>query len=388
MSKKDYYEVLGVSRDADEAEIKRAYRKKAMQFHPDQNKGDPEAEKKFKEAAEAFEVLKDPDKRARYDRFGHAGMDGGGFREPDFEDVSFEDIFSRFEDIFGGDIFGGGGRQRGRRGRQQAGRPGDDMKLRLSLTLEEIAFGAEKKLKVKKFVTCDSCNGTGAESDSDFMTCNTCDGVGEVRQVSRTMFGQFVNVQPCPTCMGEGRTIKNKCSSCSGEGRVRGEEAVNIQVPAGVREGNYITLRGQGNAGLRGGPAGNLIVLIEEKEHEHFRRDGDDIYHDLVISIPDAILGTKVEVPTLEGKAKLKIDPGTQPGKLLRMKEKGIRNLDTQARGDQYVKVNVYIPQKISDEEKQKIESLEDSYNLDPARRTDSNNKKGFFTRIKDVFDF
>lgn len=384
MSKKDYYEVLGVDRDASEADIKKAYRKKAMQYHPDQNSGDPESEKKFKEAAEAFEVLKDPDKRARYDRFGHSGLDGGGFQEPNFEDVSFDDIFSRFEDIFGGDIFGGG-RQRGR-GRTEAGRPGDDMKLRLSLTLEEIAFGAEKTLKVKKFVTCDSCNGTGAETSSDFMTCDTCDGVGEVRQVSRTMFGQFVNVQPCPTCMGEGRTIKNKCSKCRGEGRVKGEENVKIQVPAGVKKGNYITLRGQGNAGLRGGSPGNLIVLIEEKEHEQFEREGDDIYYNLVVSIPDAVLGTTVEVPTLKGKAKLKIDPGTQSGKLLRMKEKGIRNLDTQVRGDQYVKVNVYIPQKVTEEEKEKIKSLEDSYNLDPERRTDSNNKKGFFTRIKDVF--
>lgn len=387
MSKIDYYEILGVSRDATEDEIKKAYRKKAMQYHPDQNKDDPEAEKKFKEAAEAFEVLKDPDKRARYDRFGHAGMKGGGFQEPNFEDVSFDDIFSHFQDIFGSDLFGGGGgRRRGGGGRAEAGRPGDDLKLRLNLSLEDIAFGAEKTLKVKKFVPCEQCNGTGADTDSDFMTCETCDGVGEVRQVSRTMFGQFVNVQPCPTCMGEGRTIKNKCRSCSGEGRVKGEENIKIQVPAGVKKGNYITLRGQGNAGIRGGSPGNLIVLIEEKEHEHFERDGDDIFYDLVISIPDAILGTQVEVPTLKGKAKLKIDPGTQPGKLLRMKEKGIRNLDTKAPGDQYVRVNVYIPQDLNEEEQKKVEALKGSYNFDPERRTDSDNHRSFFTRIKDVF--
>jgi molecular chaperone DnaJ len=384
MSKKrDYYEVLGVGKNAQADEIKKAYRKKAMEFHPDRNKDNPESEKLFKEAAEAFDVLKDPDKRARYDQFGHAGLHSGGYQEPDFQNINFEDIFSRFGDIFGGDIFGGaGGSGRGRR--RGAGRPGEDMKMRLSLTLGEIAFGVEKKLKVKKQIKCDSCNGTGAESNDDFMTCSTCNGMGEVRQVSRTMFGQFVNVQPCPTCMGEGRVIRNKCKKCSGEGRVKGEETVSVKIPAGVTSGNYITLRGQGNAGLRGGPAGDLIVLIEEEEHKYFERDGNNIIYDLRISVPHAILGTEVEVPTLKGKAKLKIDAGTQPGKLLRMREKGIISLNGNGTGDQYVRVNVYIPGKLSAQEKKLIMELEKSEHFDPATEHDAS--EGFFKRIKKVF--
>jgi molecular chaperone DnaJ len=384
MSKKrDYYEVLGVGKNAQADDIKKAYRKKAMEHHPDRNKDNPESEKLFKEAAEAFDVLKDPDKRARYDQFGHAGLHSGGYQEPDFQNINFEDIFSRFGDIFGGDIFGGaGGSGRGRR--KGAGRPGEDMKMRLSLTLNEIAFGVEKKLKVKKQIRCDSCNGTGAESNDDFMTCSTCNGMGEVRQVSRTMFGQFVNVQPCPTCMGEGRVIRNKCKKCSGEGRVKGEETVSVKIPAGVTSGNYITLRGQGNAGLRGGQAGDLIVLIEEEDHKYFEREGNNIIYDLRISVPQAILGTEVEVPTLKGKAKLKIDAGTQPGKLLRMREKGIISLNGNGTGDQYVRVNVYIPGKLSAQEEKLIRELEKSEHFDPATEHDAS--EGFFKRIKKVF--
>ena len=232
MSKRDYYEVLGVAKDATPEVIKRAYRKKAMELHPDRNKA-PEAEARFKEAAEAFDVLKDPDKRARYDRMGHQGLHTGGFNEPNFQDVDLSDIFSRFSDIFGGDMAGGMGGQRGRT-RRQSGRRGEDMKLNLALTLEEIAFGVEKKLKVKKSIVCGTCKGTGAETPNDFMTCSACSGSGEVRQVSRTMFGQFVNVQVCPTCNGEGRTIRSKCGECAGEGRVRGEETVRVKIPAGV----------------------------------------------------------------------------------------------------------------------------------------------------------
>lgn len=384
MSKKrDYYEILGVGKNAQADEIKKAYRKKAMEYHPDRNKDNPESEKLFKEAAEAFDVLKDPDKRARYDQFGHAGLHTGGYQEPDFQNINFEDIFSRFGDIFGGDIFGGaGGSGRGRR--RGAGRPGEDMKMRLSLTLNEIAFGVEKKLKVKKQIKCDSCNGTGAESNDDFMTCSTCNGIGEVRQVSRTMFGQFVNVQPCPTCMGEGRVIRNKCKKCSGEGRVKGEETVSVKIPAGVTSGNYITLRGQGNAGLRGGQSGDLIVLIEEEEHKYFEREGNNIIYDLRISVPQAILGTEVEVPTLKGKAKLKIEAGTQPGKLLRMREKGIISLNGNGTGDQYVRVNVYIPGKLSAQEEKLIRELEKSEHFDPATEHDAS--EGFFKRIKKVF--
>ncbi|MBP3193125.1 molecular chaperone DnaJ [Natronogracilivirga saccharolytica] len=385
MSKRDYYEVLGVDKGAGEAELKRAYRKLAMKYHPDRNSDNPDAEQKFKEAAEAFEVLKDPDKRARYDQFGHDGLRNAGGFGADFEDISFDDIFSRFSDIFGGDIFGGMGGAQGRsRRRSGTGRPGDDMKISLNLTLEEIAFGTDKEVKVKKFVVCDSCEGSGAETEDDYMTCDACNGVGEVRQVTKTMFGQFVNVQPCPTCQGEGRTIRDKCNSCKGEGRVRGEETVKIQIPSGVTKGNYISLRGQGHAGIRGGDAGTLIVLIEEKEHEHFKRDGDNILYDLNVSIPDVILGTTTEVPTLRGKARIKIDPGTQPGKMLRMREKGIKGLNTKRFGDQYVRINVFVPTSVSEEEKQMIESLKESSNFDPAESKEV--RENLFERVKSVF--
>jgi len=396
MAKRDYYEILGVDKNASEGEIKKAYRKKAMKFHPDRNKGDSEAEKKFKEASEAYEVLKDPQKRAKYDQFGHAGVNGsGGFGSQgvDFENVGFEDIFSRFSDIFGGGIFGeeafggaagGRARARSRGGRRSSGRPGNDLKVRLKLTLEEIAFGTEKKLKVKKHITCDKCGGTGAETNSDFETCSTCNGNGEVRQVSRTILGQMVNVQTCPTCQGEGRIIKNKCTKCGGEGRVKSQETIKVNIPAGVANGNYITLRGQGNAGLRGGPAGDLIVLIEEQEHEYFERDGNDIYYDLMLSVPDAILGTEAQVPTLKGKAKVKIEPGTQPGKLLRMRERGIKGLQGSGTGDQYIRINVYMPNEITPEQRKVLENWRNAENFDTSNS--SKDQKGFFSKIKDVF--
>ncbi len=387
MTNRDYYEILGVEKSASESEIKKAYRKMAMKYHPDRNKGDADAEKKFKEAAEAYEVLSDADKKARYDQFGHAGLNNGGFGGMDYDNVGFEDIFSRFSDIFGGGIFGddifGGSAGRGR-ARRTAGQPGSDLKVRVSLKLEEIAFGTEKKLKVKKQTQCKSCNGTGAETDSDFQTCGTCNGVGEVRQVTRTILGQMVNVQACPTCRGEGRIITSKCKTCHGEGREKGEETVKINIPSGVSNGNYITLRGQGNAGLRGGPAGDLIVLIEEIEHEYFERDGNDIYYHLSLSIPDAILGTEVEVPTLKGKAKLRIEEGIQPGKLLRMREKGIHGLNNSGIGDELIRVNVYIPKEITAEERKQIEKLKEAENFDPANQTED--ERGFFSKIKDVF--
>lgn len=384
MSKRDYYDVLGVSKDASQEEIKKAYRKRAMKFHPDRNTDDPKAEEKFKQASEAYEVLRNEESRRRYDQFGHQGVNGGFSGSGGFENVGFEDIFSRFGEIFGsdfGEMFGGGGRSRGRR---SPGQPGSDMKLRMELTLEEIASGVEKKLKVKKQVTCDSCNGTGAETEEDFQTCGTCNGMGEVRQVHKTMLGQMVNVQPCPECRGDGRIITNKCSKCNGEGRYKDKETISVRVPSGVSKGNYITLRGRGNAGRRGGDAGDLIVLIEEKEHEYFEREGNDIYYDLVLSVPDAILGTEVEVPTLKGKAKVKIEQGTQPGKLLRMKEKGINGLNNSGIGDQFIRVNVYMPKDLSKEERENIEALRGNENFDAANKDDSG--KGFFSKIKDVF--
>lgn len=386
MSKLDYYDVLGVSKSADETELKKAYRKLAMKYHPDRNKGDANAEKKFKEASEAYDVLRDSQKRQRYDQFGHAGVNGGGFGSSDFGSANFEDIFSHFSDIFGSDIFGGdafGGRSQSRR-RRGAGRPGEDMKLRVPLSLEEIAEGIEKTLKVKKHVKCESCNGSGAETDSDYETCSACNGIGEVRQVSRTMFGQFVNVQPCHTCGGEGRIIRNRCKTCVGEGRFRSEEKIKVNIPSGVATGNYITLRRQGNSGIRGGEPGDLIILIEEKKHEHFQREGNDIYFDLLISIPDAILGTEVEVPTLKGKAKVKIEPGTQPGKLLRMRERGIRGLNNSGIGDQFIKMNVYIPKDLTADERKHIEALRDEEHFDPESA--KKREKSFFSKIKDVF--
>ncbi len=385
MSKRDYYEVLGVSEDASEGEIKKAYRKMAMKYHPDRNTDDPEAEEKFKAASEAYEVLGDSEKRKRYDQFGHQGVNGGsgfgGRGAGGFEDMGFEDIFSRFSDIFGSE-FGGAGRRS--RSKRSTGQQGSDMKLRIELSLEEIAFGTEKKLKVKKYIKCDECNGTGAETEEDFETCGTCNGMGEVRQVRKTMLGQMVNVQPCPECRGEGRIIRNKCSKCNGEGRYKGKETVKVNVPSGVTEGNYITLRGKGNAGKRGGEAGALVVLIDEKEHKHFERDGNDIYYDLVLSVPDAILGTEVKVPTLKGKAKINIEKGIQPGKLLRMSGKGIQGLNRSGVGDQFVRVNVYIPEELSEEEQAHIEALRGNEHFEASNKTDDG--KGFFSKIKDVF--
>lgn len=389
MSKRDYYEILGVSKGVSEAELKKAYRKQAMKYHPDRNKGDAAAETKFKEAAEAYEILNDPQKRARYDQYGHAGVNNqGGFGGGGGVEFDMEDIFSRFGDIFGGGFFGddmfGGGRGRSRGGRRQPGTPGSDMKIRMPLTLEEIAFGIEKTLKVKKQTVCETCTGTGAATDSDFETCGTCNGMGAVRQVTRTMLGQMVSEQPCPTCQGDGRIIKNKCKTCAGEGRNKGEETIKVNIPSGVSNGNYITLRGQGNAGRRGGQAGDLIVLIEEKEHEHFVREGNNIYYDLALSIPDAVLGTEVQVPTLKGKAKLRIEAGTQPGKLLRMRGKGIVGLNSSGEGDEFVRVNVYIPRELNEKEKKAIESLKEAENFDASNQTKE--EKGFFSKMKDVF--
>lgn len=384
-AERDFYDVLGVARTATADEIKKAYRKKALQYHPDRNPGDAEAEANFKEAAEAYEVLSNPDKRARYDRFGRAGLNGGagGQGPTGFTDIS--DIFSAFSDIFGGegrfeDVFG---RRPGQRRGQ--GRPGTDLRVRLALTLEEVAEGVERQLKLRKFVGCDHCDGTGAEAkQSGYSTCPTCQGSGEVRQVSTSFFGQFVNVQPCPTCEGEGRTIDEKCHVCEGEGRVKGEESVTVEVPAGVSGGHYLQIRGAGNAGVRGGAAGALRVEIDEQPHEHFQREGLDVVYDLYLSFPDAALGTEATVPTLRGRAKLQIDPGIQSGRVLRMRGRGLPEVGGGRRGDQLVRVHVWTPEQVSGPLRETLEQLRLEPDLKPAPGT--RDKKGFFGRVKDAF--
>ncbi|MBE0645291.1 MAG: molecular chaperone DnaJ [Bacteroidetes bacterium] len=382
--KRDYYEVLGVMRDAGADEIKSSYRKLAMQYHPDRNPGNSEAEEKFKEAAEAYEILSHTEKRQRYDRYGHDGLRGSG--EQGFSDIN--DIFSHFSDIFGGGFGGGifeevfgGGRGRSRRGSR--GTAGADLKIQLPLTLEEIAAGVEKTLKVKRHITCESCTGTGAKEGTSLSECSVCHGSGELRQVSRSLFGQFVNIVPCTNCGGEGNVVKEPCVTCQGDGRVQGEKTIKVKVPAGVSEGNYIPLRGQGNAGRKGGDAGDLIVYIREQEHEDFRRQEDDVLYDLVIGYADAALGTDVEVPTLAGRARLKIEAGTAAGQVLRMRDKGIPHLNSNGRGDQLVRVHVYVPRKLSANEKDFLLQMKE---MDAFVPRDKEEKKSFFSRIFDSF--
>lgn len=391
---RDYYEILGVARDASADDIKKAYRKLAMQYHPDRNPGDAEAEAKFKEAAEAYEVLSNPDKRARFDRYGHAGVRGsaGGPSGGGFNDIS--DIFSQFGDIFGNAGMGGGifdemfGGGRGNRAR--SARSGSDLRIKLQLTLEEISEGSEKTVRVRKFVACAPCSGSGAEGGSGLETCPTCNGMGEVRQVTRSVFGQFVSVQPCPACGGDGRIIRNPCKACSGEGRVRGEETVSINVPPGVLEGHFLNLRGKGNVGLRGGEAGDLRVEIEEKPHEYFTREGLDIYHDVYISFPDAVLGTEIDIPTLKGRSRLTIDPGTQSGKLLRMRGRGLPEVNNpNRRGDQIVQVHVHVPTQLTPDEREQLEAWRSSVNFKPGKSasgTTSKQDRSFFSRVREAF--
>jgi len=388
MAKQDYYQTLGVPRSASQEDIKKAYRKLALQFHPDRNPGNKESEEKFKEAAEAYEVLGDAVKRQRYDQFGHEGIRGTDFHP--FTDVN--DVFSAFSDIFGGgtggsifdDMFGTQGRSRSR---GSAAAAGSDLKIRLKLPLEEVAAGVEKKLKVRKWKRCDVCDGSGARSSGSLTTCPVCHGSGEIRQVSRSVFGQFVNIATCQNCGGEGKVIKEPCQTCRGDGRVQGDATIKVQIPAGVSEGNYIPLRGEGNVGKRGGPAGDLIVVIEEEPHPVFTRNGDDVILDLLVSFPEAALGGDIEVPTLTGRARLKIDPGTQSGRILRMRDKGIPHLNSFGRGDQLVRVNIWVPTSLSGHERQVLKELGESENLHPKEGDRSaNSEKSFFGRMKKAF--
>jgi molecular chaperone DnaJ len=383
MSKRDYYEILGVGRNATTEEIKKSYRKLALQYHPDRNPNNKEAEEKFKEATEAYEVLSDEQKRHRYNQFGHEGMRGGqDFHQ--YRDIN--DIFSTFGDIFGGTIFDEMfGAQQRRRGPRSTGEPGSDLRIRLKLTLEEIATGVEKKIKIKKWKTCATCSGTGAKTGSSKSSCPQCNGTGELRQVSRSMFGQFVNITSCAYCGGTGQIIREKCHTCNGEGREQGETTLKINVPAGVSEGNYMTLQGQGNAGRRGGHAGDVIVEFEEIKHDFFTRNGDDIVYNALISFPEAVLGAEIEIPTLTGKAKIKIDAGTMAGKMLRLKEKGIPRLNNYGRGDQLVRIQIWVPTKVNSHEKDLLKQLASGEHINPSE-DEKNKSKSFFEKMKNAF--
>lgn len=384
MSKRDYYDVLGVSRQADTAEIKSAYRKLAIKYHPDKNPGDTEAEEKFKEAAEAYEILSNPEKKARYDQFGHSG-NSAGFGGGAGGGMNMDDIFSQFGDIFGGggnpfeSFFGGGGSRGGRRVQK-----GTNLRIKVKLTLEEIAKGVEKKVKVNKQIVCHTCDGSGAKDKSSFHTCKTCGGSGSVRRVTNTVLGQMQTTSTCPACNGEGVEITAKCTTCRGDGLERGEETISINIPAGVSEGMQLSMSGKGNAAPRGGIPGDLIILVEEVAHETLKRDGINVIYDLYINFPDAALGTSVEVPTIDGKVKIKIDPGTQGGKILRLKGKGIPEVNSYHKGDQLIYVNIWTPKAISAEERELLEKLKSSANFKPQP---GKSEKSFFERIKEYFD-
>jgi len=382
--KRDYYEILGVSKGASQDEIKKAYRKVAMQYHPDRNPGDKAAEEKFKEAAEAYEVLSDPDKRAQYDRFGHAGVSGNG-RGFSGGNVNMDDIFSQFGDIFGDDIFGsffgGGGRRGG--GQRTRGVRGSNLRIKIKLNYEEIAKGVTKQIKVKKYVVCGTCNGSGAKDRGSVQTCSTCGGSGQVRRVTSTFLGQMQTVTTCPTCNGEGSVVTAKCTTCRGEGRVYGEETVTLDIPAGVGEGMQLNVSGKGNAGERGGPPGDLIVLIEEEPHKELHRDGLNVAYELHLSFPDAVFGTTAEVPTIDGRAKIKIPPGTQSGKIFRLKGKGFPAVNSYEKGDQLIHVSVWTPQHVTAEERAMLEKLSHSPNFKPQP---DKSEKNFFDKVREMF--
>ncbi len=384
MSKRDYYEILGVSKNSSADEIKKAYRKVAMQYHPDRNPGDKSAEEKFKEAAEAYEILSDGDKKAQYDRYGHAGLNNG--RGGSGGSGNMDDIFSQFGDIFGEDVFGsffGGGRRGGSAGSRARGIRGTNLRVKLKLNYEEIAKGVTKNIKVKKYVSCNTCSGSGAKDKNSVQTCGTCGGSGQVRRVTNTFLGQMQTVTTCPTCNGEGTTITSKCTVCKGEGRVYGEETVTIDIPAGVQEGMQLSVAGRGNAGERGGSNGDLIVLIEEEQHEELHRDGLNVAFELYISFTDATFGTQLEVPTIDGKAKIKIPPGTQGGKIFRLKGKGFPGVNSYEKGDQLIHVNVWTPQHLTTEEKSMLEKLSSSSNFQPKP---DKSERGFFDRVREMF--
>ncbi len=376
MSKRDYYDILGVGKSASAEEIKKAYRKMALKYHPDKNPDDSSAEEMFKEAAEAYEVLSNQDKRSRYDQFGHAGMRGGGMGG---SHMSMDDIFSHFGDVFGGAFGGGFGGQQSRRRVNR----GSNLRVKVKLSLEDVSHGVEKKIKLNKYKECDSCHGSGSEKGSSPSTCPTCHGQGQVTRVTNTFLGQMQTASTCPQCGGSGEVITNKCKECYGNGIVKGEEVVSINIPAGVADGMQLSVGGKGNAGARGGVPGDLIVMIEEKDHPELIRDGNNLLYDLYINFADAALGSSNEIPTIDGKARIKIAPGTQGGKVLRLKGKGIPDVNGYGRGDLLVNINIWTPRDLSKEEKEIMEKLKDSKNFKPNPTTKD---KSYFDRMREFF--
>lgn len=386
-TKRDYYEVLGVDKNADEKTIKSAYRKKAIQYHPDKNPGDKEAEEKFKEAAEAYDVLSNPEKRAKYDQFGHdmgpQGFPGGGAGGFHAGGFSMEDIFSQFGDIFGG-AFGnmGGFESAGGRTRRRQ-RRGTDLRIKIKMTLAEIATGVTKTLKIPTLVPDPHCHGTGAKDGTAYHTCPTCQGSGTVIRQQQTMFGVQQSAVECPQCHGEGKIISEKCTYCHGEGVVRQDETVSFTIPAGVQDGQTLTLRGKGNAAPHGGANGDLLIVVEEVKHPELIRDGNDIVYNLMLDLPTAILGGSVEVPTITGRARMKIPAGTQPGKVLRMRGKGLPSPEGYGTGDELVNVMVYIPENLNQTEKDAIESLRGKPGITP----DESTKNRIFSNLRHIFE-
>jgi len=382
MPKRDYYEVLGLAKNASEEEIKKAYRKLAIKFHPDKNPDDKAAEEKFKEAAEAYEILSNVEKRQRYNQFGHAGVGGaasGGFGGGG---MNMDDIFSQFGDIFGG-TFGGGGFSGGGRSTGRRVMRGTNLRVKVKLNLKDISEGVEKKIKVNKHVSCKTCSGSGAKN-GQFETCKTCNGSGAITRVQQTILGAMQTQSTCGTCNGEGRIVKDKCNTCHGDGIVREEEMISINIPAGVAEGMQLSMQGKGNAAPRGGINGDLLIVIEEEEHPHLKREGNHLIYYLNIGFPDAALGTSVEIPTVDAKAKIKIDAGTQSGKVLRLKGKGLPDVNSYGRGDLLVEISIYTPTHLNPEEKKTLEELKVSKNFEP---NPSKKEKGFFDRMKEYFD-
>jgi molecular chaperone DnaJ len=386
--KRDYYEVLEVSKTAKPEEIKKAYRKKAIQYHPDKNPGDKVAEEKFKEAAEAYEVLGNEEKKKRYDQFGHAGVGGNAYSGDFGGGMTMEDIFAQFGDIFGGHFgsFGNfGGFSTGFGGGRNAQRVnrGTDLRVKVKLTLKEIATGVEKKIKVKKYIQCKYCNGTGAENGTAFTSCSTCKGSGIVTRVTNTILGSMQTTTTCSSCGGEGKNITKKCIHCSGEGVTRDEEVISLNIPAGVMEGMQLSMGGKGNAARHGGISGDLLVVIEEELHPELIRDQNDVIYNLLLSFPTAAMGGTVEIPTLDGKAKIKIEPGTQQGKVLRLRSKGLPSINSYGTGDLLINIAVYVPENLTSDQKNKLDEMEKTANFQPTKAA----RDKIFSRFQNIFE-